>query len=209
MISSYGALIFTYLFRRKNLPHAASLKRRMTMPLLLGWTGMRGVVSLVAALAIPLKLESGEPIPHRNLILFITFVAILLTLLVQGLTLPMIIKRTGLFNNYIDDEGEAETRQKMKIGLKQHIHQFLKSKHETEWQGNETMAKFIQQWEERAKATEADTWMNDRTKGIFLEMLESQREYLVELNKDPKINEEIIREQLYQLDLEEERLRVV
>lgn len=209
MVSSYGAMIATYLFRRKNLPHAASWKRRMTMPLLLGWTGMRGVVSLAAALAIPLKLESGEAFPHRNLILFITFVAILLTLLVQGLTLPMIIRRTRLFNSFIDDEGEAETRQQMKIGLKQHIHQFLKNKYETEWQGNESMAKFIQQWEERAKATEVDTWMNERTKGIFLEMLESQREYLVELNKDPKINEEIIREQLYQLDLEEERLRIV
>lgn len=209
MISSYGALIATYLFRRKNLPHATSWKRRVLMPLVLGWTGMRGVVSLAAALAIPLKLESGEAFPQRNLILFITFVAILLTLLIQGLTLPMIIRRTGLFNSFIDDEGEEETRRKMKIGLKQEIHQFLRNKYETEWQGNETMAKFIQHWEERTKVTEVDTWMNDHTKTIFIEMIEKQREYLIELNKDPKINEEIIREQLYQLDLEEERLRVV
>lgn len=209
MISSYGALISTYLFRRKNLPHATSWKKRALMPLVLGWTGMRGVVSLAAALAIPLKLESGEAFPHRNLILFITFIAILLTLLVQGLTLPMIIRRTGLFNSFMDDEGEEETRKKMKLGLKHEIHQFLKSKYETEWQGNESMAKFIAQWEERAKATEVDEWMNERTKTVFLDMLEKQREYLIELNKDPKINEEIIREQLYQLDLEEERLRIV
>lgn len=49
--------------------------------------------------------------------------------------------------------------------------------------------------------------MNEKTKIIFLEMLESQRQYLEDLNKDPKIDEEIIREQLYLIDLEEERLK--
>lgn len=209
IISSYGALVFTYIFRRQKLPHASSFKRRLAMPLLLGWTGMRGVVSLAAALAIPLKLDNGAFFPHRNLILFITFVAILLTLVVQGLTLPILIKKTKLFDGFIDEEREDETRRQMKIGLKYEVHKFLKHKYDTEWQGNETMAKFIEHWEERIKVTEADTWMNERTKTIFLEMIEKQRSYLVELNKDPLINESIIREQLYQLDLEEERLRVV
>jgi CPA1 family monovalent cation:H+ antiporter len=54
---------------------------------------MRGVVSLAAALSIPLTLQDGTPFPHRNLILFITFVVILLTLVVQGLTLPFLIKK--------------------------------------------------------------------------------------------------------------------
>lgn len=51
--------------------------------------------------------------------------------------------------------------------------------------------------------------MNEKTKTIFIEMLEVQREYLSELNKDPKINEEIIRQQLFQIDLEEERLKMI
>jgi len=51
--------------------------------------------------------------------------------------------------------------------------------------------------------------MNPRTKIIFLELLETQREYLTELNKDPAFDEEIIREQLYQIDLEEERLKII
>jgi CPA1 family monovalent cation:H+ antiporter len=70
------------------------------------------------------------------------------------------------------------------------------------------MQKFILQWEERAKATD-DNWMNEKTKVIFVELLEIQRQYLVELNKDPKIDEEIIRQQLYQIDLEEERLKII
>jgi ribosomal protein S6 len=51
--------------------------------------------------------------------------------------------------------------------------------------------------------------MNEKTKRIFLQLLESQREYLTELNKDLKIDEEVIRTQLYQLDLEEERLNII
>lgn len=207
IISSYAALLATLIFRRSAMPHNQSPKRRWLMPLLLGWTGMRGVVSLAAALAIPVTLEAtGAAFPHRNLILFITFVAILLTLVVQGLTLPYFIKRSGLFNGLFAEQEEAETRKQMKQGLKQHLYAFLKNKHENELNGHEGMEKFLKIWEERAKASD-DSWMNDKTKILFVEMLEVQRQYLVELNKDPKINEEIIRQQLYQIDLEEERLK--
>ena len=61
-------------------------------PVVLGWAGMRGVVSLAAALSIPLTLPSGGPFPERSLILFITFVVILVTLVLQGLTLPLVIR---------------------------------------------------------------------------------------------------------------------
>lgn len=207
MISSYAALFATMIFRRQNLPHASSKRRRYLMPALLGWTGMRGVVSLAAALAIPVKYD-GIPFPQRDLILFITFVAILLTLLVQGLTLPYIIKKSKLFDGIFDEAEEEETRKRMKRGLKKHVYEFLKEKHEKELIGHAGMEKFLEQWEERSKVDD-DPWMNEKTKAIFVEMLECQRQYLIELNKDPKIDEEIIRQQLYQLDLEEERLRIV
>ena len=75
---------------------------------------MRGVVSLAAALAIPVTLADGSNFPYRNLILFITFVVILLTLVVQGLTLPYLIKRSNLFDAMMKDESEEQTKQKMK-----------------------------------------------------------------------------------------------
>jgi hypothetical protein len=109
---------------------------------------------------------------------------------------------------YIEEESGESTKQKMKQGLKQHVYQFLKNKYETERNGYVGMEKFLKQWEERAKATD-DSWMNERTKVIFVELLESQRQYLTELNKDPMIDEEIIRQQLYQIDLEEERLKII
>lgn len=63
------------------------------VPLVIGWTGMRGVVSLATALSIPFALDNGSPFPHRNLILLITFVVIFITLVIQGLTLPFLVKK--------------------------------------------------------------------------------------------------------------------
>lgn len=63
------------------------------VPLVIGWTGMRGVVSLATALSIPFSLDNGSPFPHRNLILLITFVVIFITLVIQGLTLPFLVKK--------------------------------------------------------------------------------------------------------------------
>jgi CPA1 family monovalent cation:H+ antiporter len=208
MISAYTALLATLVFRPTVLPPARSTRRRWLTPMLLGWTGMRGVVSLAAALSIPITLNDGTAFPHRNLILVITFVAILLTLLVQGLTLPYFINRSRLFDALFEGESEEAVRQQMKHGLKQHVYQFLKSKYEQDPAGYVGMEKFLRKWEERAKATD-DSWMSEKTKASFVEVLEIQRQYLTQLNKDPKIDEDLIRQQLYQIDLEEERLKII
>jgi CPA1 family monovalent cation:H+ antiporter len=65
-------------------------------PFLLAFTGIRGIVSLAAALAIPLTTDDGAPFPHRDLILFLTFSVILVTLVGQGLLLPAVIQWLGL-----------------------------------------------------------------------------------------------------------------
>jgi monovalent cation/hydrogen antiporter len=208
IISGYVALITTMIFRPSATPHRTSQQKRWLMPLLLGWTGMRGVVSLAAALAIPVTLENGTLFPQRDLILFITFTAIFLTLVVQGLTLPYFIKRSKLFDGMFTEKEEEEARRKMKQGLKQHVYRQLKIRFEKDLNGNAGMEAFLKQWEDRAKATD-DSWMNEKTKVIFMELLHCQRQYLTQLNKDPEIDEEIIRQQFYQLDLEEERLKII
>jgi monovalent cation/hydrogen antiporter len=207
IISSYTAMLATFIFRPSVMPRASSRRRMFLIPLLLGWTGMRGVVSLAAALAIPVTLSDGTAFPYRNLILFITFVVILLTLLVQGLTLPYLIKRSNLFDQIQEEPGETAS-QKLKQGLRDHTYQFLKNKHENELRNHAGMQKFMEHWEEKSKASNED-WMNEKTKEIYLEMLESQRAFLAEINKDPSIDEGIIRMQLYQIDLEEERLKII
>lgn len=209
IVSAYAAMLATYIFRRSVIPRAGLNRRRgFLIPFVLGWSGMRGVVSLAAALAIPLTLDNGAEYPQRNLILFITFIAILVTLVLQGLTLPALIRKLHVFDDFINEEKEKEARQKMKHDLKQHIHHFLKNKYEHELKDKAGMHHFIKLWEERSESVE-DDWMNEKNKAIFVQLLDSQRAFLTELNKDPDIDEEMIRTQLYQIDLEEERLKMI
>ena len=77
------------------------LHQNVTMPnprqiFVVGWTGMRGVVALAAAMSLPERLADGSPFPQRNLIIFLTFCVILVTLVLQGLTLPWVIRKLGL-----------------------------------------------------------------------------------------------------------------
>jgi CPA1 family monovalent cation:H+ antiporter len=206
LISSYAAMVATMIFRPGVVPRASSRRRQWLIPMFLGWTGMRGVVSLAAALSIPVMLADGTEFPYRNLILFITFVVILLTLLVQGLTLPYIIERANIFER-LAVESPEDMRKRLKQGLREHTYAFLRGKYERDFDGHDGMRKLWQHWEEKLKASD-DDWMNQKTKVIFLEMLESQRQYIVEANKDPAMDEEIIREQLFLIDLEEERLKM-
>ena len=106
---------------------------------------MRGVVSLAAALSIPVVLTNGSAFPQRNLILFITFMVILLTLLLQGLTLPYFIKRSRLFE--ITNEPPDEEAKKLKTGLRHHSYQFLKDKYEHEFNGHDGVQNLLKQWE--------------------------------------------------------------
>jgi len=74
---------------------------------LVAWAGMRGAVSLAAALAVPVTTDAGEPFPGRDLILFITFCVILATLVFQGLTLPALIRVLGVRDD-AREEGDEE-----------------------------------------------------------------------------------------------------
>ena len=79
---------------------------------LITWSGMRGAVSLAAALAIPLTIDTGEPFPARDLILLLTFAVIFGTLVVQGLTLPAVIRLLEL-----EDDGEDDARARRQADL--------------------------------------------------------------------------------------------
>jgi len=94
---------FVWIFPTTYLPRwlSPSLARRdpspsWQLPFFIGFTGIRGIVSLAAALAIPLTTASGEPFPHRDLILFVTFAVIVVTLIGQGLAMPSVIGWLGL-----------------------------------------------------------------------------------------------------------------
>jgi len=79
-------------------------------PLVLGWGGMRGAVSLAAALALPLQTDAGDPFPGRGLVVFLTFSVILVTLIGQGLTLPPLIRALGVVDDGATEHEEIHAR---------------------------------------------------------------------------------------------------
>jgi len=80
--------------------------------MIVAWTGMRGVVSLAAALAVPMTLRNGSPFPGRDLILFLSFVVIVATLVVQGLSLPLLIRALGIPEDRSMEKEERDARLK-------------------------------------------------------------------------------------------------
>lgn len=207
IISSYVALVATLLFRPGVAPSRQHPERMWKLPLLLGWTGMRGVVSLAAALAIPITLQTDKPFPYRNLILFITFSVILLTLLLQGLTLPFFIKRTKLFDGP-DELPEAETKARIRNELAVFTVNLLKEKQQQGLFQDAHLLRMVEQWESKIRQPENFT-MTAEAKRHYLDVLESQRNFVAGLNKDLQLDESLIRWQIYQIDLEEERIKLI
>lgn len=206
IISSFAALIATFLFRRATF-NRIRRQGMWRMPFVLGWTGMRGVVSLAAALAIPEKMGNGLQFPQRSLILFITFVVILLTLVVQGLTLPYIIKRSIRF--LPPDEDDFETASlRVKKQLLAHSIRVMNEQYSKHLAERPMLADTLKHWEEKLQLPD-EALMDAGHRKIYLELLEHQRVFLMEANKDLDLDEAVVRRHLYLIDLEEERIRTM
>jgi CPA1 family monovalent cation:H+ antiporter len=91
----YPGAAISFFVRRRLFNQAETLPRPKAL-FVIGWSGMRGVVALAAAISLPRILNSGKPFPERDLMIFLTFSVIFVTLVLQGLTLPSLIRRLGL-----------------------------------------------------------------------------------------------------------------
>jgi monovalent cation/hydrogen antiporter len=204
MISSYGAVIVT-LIARNFITVADRRHPGYKTPFILGWTGMRGVVSLAAALSIPVYLNNGNGFPQRNLILFITFIVILLTLLIQGLTLPYFIRKIKLPNIY--DVPREEAYHQIRQELAEFALDYLRTNYDGQVENNTSLQHLIQKWEQHMKGIDDESISQD-LKHIYLDLLNQQRQWLINRNKeDQTLDESIIRRQMHYLDIEEEKLR--
>ena len=108
---------FAWIFPATYVPRilSESLNRRDPAPpkeelFIMSWCGMRGIVSLAAALALPLTLLDGTPFPERDLIIFLTFVVIAVTLVLQGLTLAPLIRRLQVGSDWSEQEEQQRAR---------------------------------------------------------------------------------------------------
>lgn len=204
ILSAYGAVLTT-LIARRFITVADNRHPGFKLPLVLGWTGMRGVVSLAAALSIPVHLADGSPFPQRNLILFITFIVILLTLLVQGLTLPYLIRKI-IAPTLEETESEDEVYHTIRKQLSQHALTHLKTHHSEHLKNHPILQQMALKWEHNLTIT-GDEAMAEEFKIIYIDILNQQRKWLIQKNMSEKtLNEEIIRKHLTFLDMEEDKL---
>jgi monovalent cation/hydrogen antiporter len=178
----------------------------------IAWTGMRGVISLAAALALPTTVAGGEPFVGRDLIIFLTFCVILATLVVQGLSLPAVIRALGLEDDHIGEREETHGR----IQVAEAALERLEELAEEDWVREDTAERVRGLYNYRrnrfASRIEGDPeGVEERSTAfqrLMLELLHAQRRTLVRLRDEGEIGDEAMHHIERDLDLEESRLEV-
>ncbi len=174
----------------------------------IGWTGMRGVVSLAAALALPATLIDGSPFPHRGLILFLTFCVILVTLVLQGLTLPPLIRALGLAGESGPDCEELEARRIVTTAAVNHLEEAkLRDSSRTTEMYEDLAQHYRHRLASLGEAEETEEAVrHNRFLALSLEVLRVERETAIRLRNEGRINDTVLRRIERELDLNESRL---
>jgi Na+/H+ antiporter len=212
---------FVWIYPATYLPRwlSASLARRdpsppWQYPFVLSFTGVRGIVSLAAALAIPLMTASGAPFPGRDLILFLTFAVIIVTLVGQGLLLPTVIRLLGLANAGVRERHTARTEEfnarRMAVeaavarldalGAERQLSAEMLDSLRTRHRGR------LKHVTHRGNEDDAQHKCVDLDDEIELELIEAERRQINELYRNGELKDEARRRIERELDLREAHL---
>jgi Na+/H+ antiporter len=218
LVSGAAVLVrIAWVFTATYLPRFLSdrLRRRDPYPnwrdvTVVAWAGMRGVISLAAAFALPFVLPNGNPFPGRNYILFLTFSVILTTLVLQGLTLPILIRKLGVKDDGATDEEERSARVEANKAAMQLIDKFA--------DGNfpaDVVNRLRAEYDDRIQQLQICAETPDERRGeiatpqyqqLQYEALRRERETIIRLRNEHVINDEALRRIQRDLDLAEARL---
>jgi CPA1 family monovalent cation:H+ antiporter len=191
-------------FLKKNRKQDTELNSKSIT--VIAWSGMRGVVSLAAALALPLTINN-TPFPNRDIILFITFAVIFATLVLQGLTLPRLIQWLGIKPDGKAERQEYDARLRIAASIIEHIEENyalslsdtvlsqIKSKYEIR----------IEKMRQESVRKLTNEQIQEYTR-IQNDLLSAERQFVLDLRNKRIIGDEVHRKLEYELDLEEERL---
>jgi Na+/H+ antiporter len=206
------AVRFAWVFAVLHAPKW--IARRMSNwrgAVFLSWAGMRGAVSLAAALALPLETDAGAPFPGRELILFLTFSVILATLVGQGLTLPYLIRLLGLEDDGIEDREDAKARVHAAEAALARLEELLGE----DWVRDDTAERVRGAYRFRTSRFQArlddgdDGAIESRSQDyqrLRRELLAAERRALVDLRRSGAISNDVWLRVGRDLDLEDERL---
>jgi CPA1 family monovalent cation:H+ antiporter len=202
---------FTVPYLVRVLDRRPAQRARRASPrerLVAGWSGMRGAVSLAAALALPLETSTGQPFPHRDLIIFLTFAVILATLVGQGLTLPWLIRRLGLHRDDSETQEELRGRLRTTDAALARLEELAAE----DWTRDDTVERMRGLYQFRRRRLKArggclaDDGTEDRSlayQRLVHELLEAQRREIVLLRNQGQISNQVMGRIERDLDLED------
>ncbi|HEU5312743.1 MAG TPA: Na+/H+ antiporter [Candidatus Udaeobacter sp.] len=209
---------FAWVIPATYLPRLLSSKLRKRDPIppwqhvaITSWAGMRGVVSLAAAFALPLVLSDGNPFPGRDYILFFAFSVILTTLVLQGLTLPYLIRKLGITH---DGEADEEERRARLEANKAAIELIEKLRANDKF-SPESVDRLRAEYDERVDQLQLCAENPDDCRGeiatpqyqrLQREALRVERQTIIRLRNERVINDDALRRIQRDLDLAEARL---
>jgi CPA1 family monovalent cation:H+ antiporter len=179
------------------------------VPFVIGWAGLRGIVSLAAALALPFGIEGGRPFPERELIIFLTFAVILATLVGQGLTLPFVVRALRISSDPTGGREERTARVAAAEAASRRIDELA-----AEWPGHLPLIDNLRSmYEHRLEHLPGDGEVEEALdqelvehKRIRRAVIEAQRDAIIGLRDDGTISDEVLRRVERDLDLEELRM---
>lgn len=200
----------SYFIRRRLLHHNENRPGTRQI-FIIGWTGMRGVIALAAAMSLPQTLANGNPFPHRDLIVFLTFSVILVTLVFQGLTLPGMIRILGLAETSGPRFEEEEARRLVLQAAQARLEdmrrrdpsRFAEVYDDLEQHYNDRLAGLTGLAQEQNKAS-AERYF--RYLDLSRTLLEVERHTALRLRDEGRISDEALRELEHEQDLTETRL---
>jgi Na+/H+ antiporter len=179
---------------------------------IVAWTGMRGVVSLAAALALPLTVSGGQPFPGRDLILFLTFCVILATLVLQGLSLPFLIRWLGIKDDRRREKEERHARLKANRAALARLNEVA----ERDTAKADALERLRIEYEDRIRQLESyepesadgpSHLFSSEYEALSYEALKTESQTILQLRNESVINDEVLRSIQHDIDLAEARLR--
>jgi monovalent cation/hydrogen antiporter len=214
-------IVWLYLFA--YLPRLLSKRIRDREPaptpaqvFVVAWAGMRGVVSLAAAFGVPMTTLSGAPFPGRPQLVFLTFVVVIGTLLLHGLTLPWLIRRLGVQGDEArsDAIAAAAAQDKAARAAAERLDELLAEEEVTDV--HERAADVLRSWNTRRRNSAWERLGRDEAaigespasafRRLRLEMLAAERATFIAQRDNGQIDDEVLRDVLRGLDLEEATL---
>lgn len=193
-------VVFSYRQLRKKPDNAAPRPRELFV---LSWGGMRGVLSLAAAFSVPYSLANGAPFGQRSMIVYLTFCLIVTSLVLQGLTMPSLIRLMAIDTTNDEEREERYARRRLVEDVLRHLNRRrVQQRFEPA-----VVAEMLSIYERRLRALPMEEFKGDeegsrmQRDALLLEMLQVERESLIQLRNQAAISDDVARTIERDLDL--------